>query len=49
MRRPARNFATSSKKLMRDVEEEGEARQELVGVHAARDAVVGVLDAPRTA
>ena len=27
----------------RDVEEEGEARQELVGVHAAGDAVLGVL------
>ena len=28
----------------RDVEEEGEARQELVGVHAAGEAVLGVLD-----
>ena len=44
MRRPARNFATSSKKRDRDVEEEREARQERVRRHAGRDAVVRVLD-----
>jgi len=45
MRRPARSFAISSKKLME--REEGEARRNRSGVHAARAQSSAVLIASR--
>ena len=47
MRRPARNFATSSKKRDRDVEEKREATQHVIHIHAACNAVFGILNSGR--